>query len=559
MTSPQVALRALTRDTRWVVLDVETTDTDQGRRILSVGIAQWRLDQPAGTQAPAPIEWYTDPGPDVTIGNTRIHGITRKTLDDRKARPFAEHITSLNTLLRPVGGERVVLVAHNAHFDVPVLHLEYARAGQTLPDVPVLDTMWLASWLDLPGRKKLDTLLNLYGHARTKKHDALADATDTAILLRELLRDAAKQGVRDLTAEHPSTGKESIWRTTSGYAAAPADRGARASRRSPFTFIERPAVHDATHKALPKNPTDTQITAWYADVRECVRLRCPALPRKIDGLRVQREAVAERLLAEWREHLEAHDLVSANTCLGAGLSLLVKTMPAADAPAWIHEWEPHLAYAERCAPPSPEIRNPVDACPDCRADRACPGDTWPSSVAMLLLGVGRSFNITNTTPWRGTDSRLAQLATTGGSAYAAPAAWHLFEMLSNKHPNVAEDVADLADSLNLVHPRLVIARARALELAGEPAEAIAQIAAGAAHRGSSSDRGWLELADLQDAIQARASARARRAARATRPFRDGHSAPDSRPDRRRFTLTTTGEAPATKARKRKDRQRHASR
>jgi hypothetical protein len=274
--------------------------------------------------------------------------------------------------------------------------------------------------------------------------------------------------------------------------------------------------------------------------------------------RAQWDAIADRLLVDWRTHLEQGDRVSASTCLGAAFVLLVKTMPTADLPAWLQEWEPHLAYAERCAQPTSETRNPVDACPDCRADRACPGDTWPSSVAMLLLGVGRSFNITNIKPWRGAESRLAELTRTGGTTYAGPAAWHLYEKLSNNHRNVAQEVADLADELQLVHPRLVVARARALELGGTPDDALDRITAALAHRGTSSDRGWMELADLHDAIQARAAARARRPAHAERPFRDGHSAPANRPDRRRFTITVEAE-PVIKARKRKDRARHASR
>lgn len=121
-------------------------------------------------------------------------------------------------------------------------------------------------------------------------------------------------------------------------------------------------------------------------------------------------------------------------------------------------------------------------------------------------------------------------------------------------------VADLVDALNLNHPRLVLHQARQLELNGAGREALTRIDAATSGRATSSDRGWLDLADLRNAIEAREVARARSAAATARPYRPGHSAPDTRPDRRRFTLTAPAAGtPVSKPRTRKSRQRHAGR
>jgi DNA polymerase III epsilon subunit-like protein len=61
MDTRQVALRNLTRLTRWVVLDIETTNSDDGQHVLSIGINQWRLDATATQPTPSPVEWFVDP------------------------------------------------------------------------------------------------------------------------------------------------------------------------------------------------------------------------------------------------------------------------------------------------------------------------------------------------------------------------------------------------------------------------------------------------------------------------------------------------------------------
>ncbi len=546
-------LRRLTRAVRWVVLDVETTDSDTGKHIVSVGIHQWRNDPTEAQPVPPPLEWFVEPG--VPIENSRIHRITNALLEQQQAPPFAAYQPQLDRVLTPRPGETVVLVAHYARFDVGVLHLEYQRLGTTLPDMAVLDTYELAKWLNVGAtRYNLPSLLAHYGLALTHHHDAAADAADTTALLHKLLAEAADQGVTDFGVAHPDSGKPAALHRTADYPAAEPRRGLRARRRSPFIFIDRPADHQRTHKALPKNPTTATLDSWLADARSCLQLRCPALPDKADGLRHDRDRMADAFLHDWQAFQARGEQVSANTALGAALVLLPKAIATADAPGWLTRWEPQLRQTTRCVrsaatpqagDPSP-VPPPTDACPDCRADRGCPADRWHLTAAMLLLGAGRNFNATNSKAWLTPSGRLSQLRGQGHRDLAGHAAWLLYEMLANTCPAKARDMAALADKLGLTHPHLTYAVAAEAELAGDPDSALTRIEHTLTTRNGSSDEAWTDLLTLRAAIQARQIAAAR--VPQPREYRIGHSAPEDRPDRRRFQLPVpahaTGSIPA---------------
>ena len=73
-------------------------------------------------------------------------------------------------------------------------------------------------------------------------------------------------------------------------------RGRRASRQSPFTSIDRPDTHIATHKALPKQPSAADLDTWLAGARACAELRCPELPRKVDQLKTAQPRMLDQFL-----------------------------------------------------------------------------------------------------------------------------------------------------------------------------------------------------------------------------------------------------------------------
>ncbi len=536
MDTYQVAMRALTRNTRWVVLDIETTPSDDGQHVVSIGINQWRMDATSEQPTPHPIEWFVDPG--VPIENTRIHHITTKTLTDNRAQEFAFYINRLNAALTARPGEHLVLVAHYANFDVGVLHMEYARAGQTFPDVALLDTSRLARWLDVPATSyKLPALLAWYGLAITNHHSAAADASDTAELLRLLLRDAIGQGVSDFGASHPTKKKDPVLGRTANIEPYLPARGRRAARRSGFTFIERPDAHRNTHKALPKNPSQGALHSWLADAQTCAELRCPALPAKVDRLRWAKDQMLTAFLTDWDAQLADGETAAANTSLGAVLNLLPKVTPRTNAHAWFLKWGPKLRSAKRC-PTSPAGGAPVDACPDCRAYRACPADIWTHAVAAVYLGAGRNFNWLNSQTWITSTRRLKGLVRAGYSDIAAHAAWLLVEMLTPKKPAEADKVAKMASDLDLVSPLLTHRAARVAEAGAGRTAALALIDKASAHRDGSTDRAWADLLSYRDAIVARQVASGR-APTGPAPYRTGHTAPADRPDRRRFQLDTS--------------------
>lgn len=423
-----------------------------------------------------------------------------------------------------------MLVAHHAPFDIGVLHLEHQRAGRALPDVEVLNTLALARHLKLgTGRYRLPDVLAHFGLTVTDHHNALADATDTALLLSRLLHSAARDGHTDIAALLTAGQPDRL--RASGYPARPAARTTRAGAGSPFTFIDRPASHHATHKKLPKNPTDDDLDTWLTGLRECVQLRCPLLTDKATGLTpAGRGRIIDALLEDLTGHVSAGRAVDANTTLGALAVLIARHLRAADAAAFHDRWAGVLGRSARCAG---EV-TPFDSCPECRADRACPADTWPHAIAVALTGAQRNLNWKTARPWLGSTGRVVQHAT-ARPAVAAHAAWLVVNNISDSRPHDADQLAALAAQLGLGEPRLLHRQARAVADTGDLAAAISLLTAGLASHGGSSDRAWSDLAAYRDALAARHAAAQR--IRPERPHRRGHTAPTTRPIRRRFTAS----------------------
>ncbi len=522
---PEVALAALTAGVRFVVVDVETTPADDGDHILSVGVVQ--IDGHGLPLAP-PVEWRCDPG--VRIENTRDHGLTDA--DVAGKRPFADLAPQLAGVLMTGHGERVVFVAHHAASDLGRLHLEHNRAGVKLLDVDVIDTLAVARYLKVgAGGFRLPQLLAHYGLTITDHHNALADAGDTAKLLHRLLFDAASAGHTDLdallNAAQPSRTR------ACHYPAYQASRRNRARPGSPFTYIDRPAAHQATHKALPKSHTEEDLQAWLTGLRECIALRCPLLADKTQRLpAAARSQILDALLDDLTSHINAGRTVDANATLSAAMTVAARYLRAADAAAFYDRWATTLSKTTRCAGTGDS--SPFDACADCRADRACPADVWQHTVAIALTGAQRNLNPRTAALWVGPNGRLVQHAGTRPEV-AGHAAWLAASMLIETRPDDAYALADLADRLGLIEPRLIHLQARRLLAAGDLDAAIVAATTGLSGRGGSTDRGWAELAAYRDALAARQTAARRR--RPARPTRPGHSAPATRPQRRRFTTS----------------------
>ncbi|MGN6243535.1 MAG: exonuclease domain-containing protein [Motilibacteraceae bacterium] len=540
-------LFALTHGIRFVVVDVETTDSDTGRHVLAWAVRHWRMDPDPAHPVPAPQARFVDPG--VPIENSRLHHITAQTLAEHAAAPFADHIGELEQALSAGAGEQVVLVAQNARFDVSSLHLEFGRAGRSLPqDLPVLDTIALARWVRLPvPNHRLGTLLEHYGLALTRHHDAASDAADTTRLLRALLRTAAAQGVTDLRAPHPETGALLPLPRVGDHRAALAMRD---PGKAGYLFVDRSREHESTHRAgRGKGALRSAAArqAWLAGAVECVQLRCPGLQAKTEAVREPgaRQLFVDELLERCQAHHEAGENTRANTALGAALNLLPHVVGTDTASAWLDTWAPRLAQVVRCPDPRPydperSPHAPPDACAPCRAGRGCPADTWQSTAAMLLLGSRQKRNAAGDPAWLAPGGRLDQLIDAGHVELAGNIVWLLYEMSSTSAPRRAREVATSSVAARVTHPKLTRVLALTAERDGDRDQARALLEQTLAARNGSSDTAWDDLRDLRDAVAARqvAAQRAAEAAarRANTPARKGHTSPQDRPVRLRFSL-----------------------
>lgn len=171
---------------RFVVVDLETTGLRPGRSaICEIGAVRVEALLPAGT-----FQTFVDPGvplPPVVAGLTGIadgdlRGAPPPWLGVRRFLDFA--------------GERSVLVAHNARFDLAFLDREVELLTGRRLAAPVVDTVGLARRV-LGGRVArvgLASLAHFFGTSVPPCHRALPDAQATAEILVALVGLAQERG-----------------------------------------------------------------------------------------------------------------------------------------------------------------------------------------------------------------------------------------------------------------------------------------------------------------------------------------------------------------------------
>jgi len=270
--SPDRAAARLWAGLRLVVLDVETTyDRTTGHRIVSLAAVTCRN---GGLRAR--VQTLVNPGVAISDKTRRIHGITDEHVAGEPA--FGEVAPLFLPLLTPLDGERLVLVAHNVHFDIPVLRAELERAGLRIPDVAVLDTMGqLPALVGVrpAGGKGLLALLDALGLVNAAHHDAMADAVATAEAVVKLLGLAAVAGHDDFDVLLAEVSPGLTTRTCS--ASGP---GGRARTEPPSVVL--PEAHTAGHASLlAASPDPAAVAGWAAAVQECAQLRCPYLAARV--------------------------------------------------------------------------------------------------------------------------------------------------------------------------------------------------------------------------------------------------------------------------------------
>ncbi|HZL03502.1 MAG TPA: exonuclease domain-containing protein [Cellulomonas sp.] len=165
----------------YAVVDVETTGLFPGGHDRIVEIAVVQVSSGGEVEA----SWATLVNPQRDLGPQHIHGIS--TSDVLTAPTFAQVAGTLAALL--VGR---VFVAHNASFDRRFVQSEFGALGHDVPLVAetTVCTMQWSSRL-LPGSpRSLAGCCASAGIVLADAHEALADATATAALLRHYLHAA---------------------------------------------------------------------------------------------------------------------------------------------------------------------------------------------------------------------------------------------------------------------------------------------------------------------------------------------------------------------------------
>ena len=175
---------------RFVVVDLETTGLRPGRSaICEIGAVRVEALLPAGT-----FQTLVDPG--VPIPPV-VAGITG--LEDRDLRGAPRPAAAVRDFLA-FAGDRAVIVAHNARFDLAFLDREVEHITGRRLAAPVVDTVGLARKL-LAGRAPrvgLASLALFFGTSVRPCHRALPDAQATAEILVALVGLAQERGARSV-------------------------------------------------------------------------------------------------------------------------------------------------------------------------------------------------------------------------------------------------------------------------------------------------------------------------------------------------------------------------
>ena len=259
---------------RFAVIDVETTGLDPEReRVLELAIVR------ADAQGRPIDQWVTRCHPDGPVRASHIHGITDA--DVAGAPRFADLALSIGTAL-----QGLVLVAHNAEFDLAFLRAEFARASLPMPQVTSYCTLQ-GSALYLPQlrRRTLAECCAALGVAHQQAHSALGDAYAAAGLLERYLAMDRQTGYdAPLAASRTLRGRGAATQP----AAAPLAQGP--------TAATAPPADDPT-PAVEVDPSPTAIRAWAREqgipVGDRGRLKAELVAQYRAAMGLENEAASE--------------------------------------------------------------------------------------------------------------------------------------------------------------------------------------------------------------------------------------------------------------------------
>lgn len=480
------AIAALWGDTRLVVIDTETITAGDDLRVVSIAAVTCRGGYVRG-------KWQTliNAGVPVDPDSARVHGLTDEHLAGEPS--FDEVADIIRGALTPAEGEQLIFVAHNVNFDAGVLREEFARLGEDIPELPVIDTAGrLATAVGAkPSGVSLAALCAALDIIHDRAHDALADAVVCADAVVALLNRAAAQGQTDLDALLATVSGDATTRTVTAVDAR--------SLRSATRWLPLPADHIESHSTLlGPRAGRRMLEAWRDQVAECAELRC----RHLDDRVANAAPTSTRLIPELEEVLAersaANDVAGTATVLGALLPLLPDLPPGKGRLGfrtaqldWAARWEPRLSGLGRC--------RRHDRCPACRRREPCPLDIWPDAVAVAALGDPARYaaGFFETKGREAGDGAHLQWRKRGADQVADAALWLCFSHWKTVgYPDRAAQVALLAWRAGCRQPLVADAYAGQLAAAGGTADLRAALAAAKLTqrtRHNSTHDGWARL------------------------------------------------------------------
>lgn len=473
MTATDDAFKLLCEQHTFVVIDVETCPSDDGNRIVSIAVTTVRQGRRRST-------WSTLVDPGVPITNSHHHNLTDE--DVAGARTFADIVDDLEAVLN---GDGTVAVAHNARFDIGVLHLEYGRLGndRTLPDLPLLDTMTLPRVVghEMGRSRRLTALLDSFDLTNSSPHDAASDAAATADALIALLRVAAKCAYTDLDDLLADAGRATT-------ATLPTAEAARMPTRSSSPAL--PQAHLDTHTALlADTATDAELDAWADAALECATLRCELLIDKADAAIDHATELHPRLTKRLTALAKTATPGQVATLVGALNTLAPDALDRRSVRPWWRKHAPTIKGAPRCDATA-------GACPDCRDGQPCPTDLAHQPLATLVCDAldgpvpkKRRSQLVGS----GDRKLVTEWAHAGYHDLAGYAAWLVADAFAAEgNDSRAANIVDQAIQLRAYDPRLVLAHGQRLAQQGRHRDLTELIDLTAEHR--STDTAWQDLA-----------------------------------------------------------------
>lgn len=177
------------RDRPLAVVDVETTGLSPryGDRVIEIGVLR------AEGEREVTFESFVDPRCPISPGAMAVHGITQEMVAE--APRFGDVADQVWQLL-----DGVVLVAHNAPFDVSFLNAERRYLGLPPLDNPLIDTLTLARRHFTFPRNNLGAIAFELGLPTDIRHRALADVLITWEVLKRFRVDLSARGMTTLEA-----------------------------------------------------------------------------------------------------------------------------------------------------------------------------------------------------------------------------------------------------------------------------------------------------------------------------------------------------------------------